>query len=140
MSSHAGRQGADVVAAERRRAGEGRRLEGAGRVEAANVLAHQPAGDDRQPHLLDQIVRRAVGAQSDVDAARAVTADMVHGEAVTGEWLRAMRHRGARLGDQVEILRRVPADLRMIIEEDAVRQHGIALSNPWPPPTAWVML
>ena len=95
----------------------------------ADVLAHQPAGDDGQPHLLDQIVRRAVGAEPDIDAARAVAADMVHGEAIAGEGLRAMRHRGAGLGDQVEVLRRVPADLRMVVEQDAVRQHRCRASS-----------
>ena len=44
-----------------------------------------------EPHLLHEIVRRAVGAESDIHAARAVAADMVHRQAVTREGLRAVR-------------------------------------------------
>ena len=120
VGRHPGRQRTDIVAAECCRSAQRRRLEGACRIEAADVLAHQAPGDDGQPHLLDQIVRRAIGAEADVDAACAVAADMIHGQAIAGERLRTMRHRGARPGDQVEVLRGVPADLRMVVEQDAV--------------------
>src|SRR3546814_1794231 len=58
------------------------------------ALCRFPAGDHRDLHLVQEVVREGVGAEAERDAGAHVAADMVEGDAAAPEHVRAMGDAG----------------------------------------------
>ena len=88
---------------------------------AFGEAAHQP----RQAHLGDQVLREGVGAQRDVDPELAVALERLEHDAHLGVLVRRVRDRGARIGQQLQIVDVRVVRPRMVRVEDAVPEQHV---------------
>ena len=117
-------QPTDIVATDQpRRAGSGgvEDLLGCG---AGEVAGHQPPGDHRHLHLVDEIMREGVGAEAERNARVHVAADMVQRDAAAPEHVRAMRHARTRGDQPAEVVGLRPVQPGVVVEEDAMGDDG----------------
>ena len=85
-------------------------MENTAGISGSDIAAGIARKNDGKAHFLNQIMRRAIRTKTKIDPARAILAEMAQMLAIAckGRW--AMRHRRARIGDQPDILRGMPAD------------------------------
>ena len=119
------REPPEVVAPERLRAADGRGAEDLPGIDGADVARHHPGEDDREAHLLDEVVGGDVGAHPHVHPARPVAAEVGHRVPVAGEGGGAVGDGGPGVGEAVEVAGRAPADVRVLVDEDGVPEDRV---------------
>ena len=110
----------DVVAPERPRAANGRRVEYLGHADAARTLRNDAPDVGSKPHFIEHVVRVDVRADSHVDAAPHVAAEVAQRDAAAREYGWAMRDRRAASRQGSKIIGLRPVRPGVMIEEDAV--------------------
>src|SRR6266853_27502 len=73
-------------------------------------------------HLLDEIVRAAIGAEPHRHAGPQIVAEILHDLAIASEWRRAMRHRRPAVAKDREVGSGPAADPRVMVEEEGVSE------------------
>ena len=106
------RDAPEVVPAEGPGRTQGRGLEHVLRPQQVDVAARDLRHEARDPHLLDHVVRVAVGAEGHVDPRRPVAAEASHHVAPLRERARAVHHGRSRFREALEVAVLVVVDPR----------------------------
>src|SRR3546814_19534452 len=94
------------------------------------ALCRFPAGDRRDLHLGQEVVREGVGAEAERDAGAHVAADMVEGDAAAPEHVRAMGDAGTGADQAAEIVGLRPVQPGGVVQEDAVADDRAVGQHP----------
>ena len=126
----ADRKPADIGAAQRIRTARRGRVKHLGRARKADIAAGDPGEHRREPHLLDEVVGRHVGADADVDPGRPVASEVLQRMAIASEGARAVRDRGSGIGEQGNVVGRPVMQPGVAVDEDGMTESHARSEDP----------
>ncbi len=129
VCARAHRDAAQVLAAQRRSAPDSRGMEDFACGHRTRRLRHQAGQIAHVAHFLDHVVRIRIRADAQVDACAAVAPEIAQRHAAAHEHRRAMRHAGARFGQDGQVGGGVPVRVRVVIDEDAMTDDAARIQH-----------
>jgi len=119
-----------IVATERAGAADCRRRKDVRRGHDMCIARGYARQDRCGAQLLDEIMRKGVGADAEIDPGGAISAKILQQYATSRKHGRAMRHGGASLGKIGEIVSGGPVQPRVMIEKNRVPDDRIVAEHP----------
>ena len=130
IGSAARGEAADVVAAERPGAADGRGVEQVGAVHRTRIAGLGAGEVGNQPQLVQHVVWIGVCPDTHIDAGALIAAEIFQRDASAREHGGAVGDGGPGFGEAGEVVPGVPRGGRVIIEENAVADDGASDSRP----------